>query len=356
MSLISYGAIDCDIHPALPGTKDLRPYLDDYWQEMLTVRNIDGLDLTSFPPQADLFGRPDWRPKQGKPGSDFEKVRSDLLDHFGVKYAIANCLYGAQAVYNEYLGEVLCRAMNDWLAHEWLNKDARLRASIVVSLANPDTAAEEIERMAADKRFVQVLVLAMGEAPLGRKQFWPIYRAAERFGLPIGIHAGSTMRHAQTQSGFVSYLVEDYVTQSQGFMAQVLSFIAEGVFVKFPGLRVVLIESGVSWMPSLMWRATKDWRGARIEIPWVKTTPASIIREHFRMTMQPFDAPPDSADFERLLNQFGSDEMFLFSTDYPHWQFDGDDALPAGMPDRLLQKILVDNPMKTYPRLMESAQ
>ena len=72
--------------------------------------------------------------------------------------------------------------------------------------------------------------------------------------------------------------------------------------------------------------------------------------------MQPFDAPPDAGDFERLINQFGSDEMLLFSTDYPHWQFDGDDALPAGMPDRLMQKFLVDNPLKTYPRLKENVQ
>jgi uncharacterized protein len=356
MGLIDAHAIDCDVHPALTSTRQLKPYLDDYWREMIEVRNIDNLDLNSFPEKADLFGRPDWRPKDGKPGSDLKRMQVDLLDHFGLRFAIANVLYGAQAAYNEYLGSAFCSAINDWLAAEWLNRDSRLRASIAVSLVNPQSAAEEVERMAADKRFVQVLVLAMGEVPLGRKQFWPIYEIAERHGLPIGIHAGSMFRHAPTQSGFVSHLVEDYVAHSQGFIAQVLSFIAEGVFVKYPALRVVLIESGVSWMPSLMWRATKDWRGARIEMPWVRATPASIMREHFRMTLQPFDGPADAADMERLMNQFGSDEMFLFSTDYPHWQFDGDEALPAGLPERLRHKVLVDNPMKTYPRLAEAMQ
>lgn len=348
------GAIDCDVHPALSSTKELRPFLDEHWQEMLSVRNIDGLDLTSFPPKANLFSRPDWRPKQGKPGSDIGKLRTDLLDHYDLRFAIANCLYGAQAAYNEYIGDVLCRAINDWMSKEWLNRDPRLRASIVVSLANPETAAEEIERVAADRRFVQVLVLAMGEALLGRKQFWPIYRVAERLNLPIGIHAGSTYRHAHSQAGFHSHLVEDYVVQAQGFTAQVLSLIAEGVFVKFPGLRVVLIESGVSWMPALMWRATKNWRGARIEIPWIRQAPAAIMREHFRLTLQPFDASSDPAEVERLMDHFGSDEMFLFSTDYPHWHYDGDDVLPAGMPERLIRKVLIDNPMKTYPRLAEA--
>jgi len=46
-----------------------------------------------------------------------------------------------------------------------------------------------------------------------------------------------------------------------------------------------------------------------------------------------------------------SDALILFSTDYPHWQFDGDDALPDGLSDVMLRKILVDNPLATYPRL-----
>lgn len=356
MGLIEGDAVDCDVHPALVSTRQLEPYLSDYWREMITIRNLDRLELNSFPPKADLFGRPDWRLANGRPGSELGKMQSDLLDHFGMRFAIANVLYGAQAIYNEYIGAAFCSAINYWLAQEWLARDSRLRASIVVSLVNPQTAAEEVERMAADKRFIQVLVLAMGEAPLGRKQFWPLYEAAERHGLPIGVHAGSMYRHAPTQTGFPSYLVEDYVAQSQGFVTQVLSFIAEGVFVKFPALKVVLIESGVSWMPSLMWRSSKDWLGARIEIPWVKSSPASIMREHFRMTLQPFDGPPDAADVERLINQFGSEDMFLFSTDYPHWQFDGDEAFPAGLPERLKRKFMVENPMKTYPRLAEVVQ
>jgi predicted TIM-barrel fold metal-dependent hydrolase len=48
----------------------------------------------------------------------------------------------------------------------------------------------------------------------------------------------------------------------------------------------------------------------------------------------------------------GSDKLILFSTDYPHWQFDGEDALPDGLSEPLIRKILVDNPRETYPRLL----
>ena len=47
--------------------------------------------------------------------------------------------------------------------------------------------------------------------------------------------------------------------------------------------------------------------------------------------------------------------MLLFATDYPHWQFEGDAALPDGLPADLIEKIAVANPLETYPRLGETA-
>jgi hypothetical protein len=126
---------------------------------------------------------------------------------------------------------------------------------------------------------------------------------------------------------------------------------AEGVFAKFPDLIVVLMESGVSWLPAYMWRFTKFWKGLRSEIPWVSDPPGTIIRERVRLTSQPFDAPPDPGGIERLMNQIGSEEMLLFATDYPHWQFDGDQAVPASVSPALRHKMMVENPRRTYPRL-----
>ena len=79
-------------------------------------------------------------------------------------------------------------------------KDSRLRASIVIPLQAPDLAIEEIERRAADNRFVSVLVLAQGENLLGRRHYWPVWQAAEKHKLPIAIHAGSQYRSAPVRS------------------------------------------------------------------------------------------------------------------------------------------------------------
>jgi predicted TIM-barrel fold metal-dependent hydrolase len=132
-----------------------------------------------------------------------------------------------------------------------------------------------------------------------------------------------------------------------------LSLMAEGAFARYPDLRVVLIESGVSWLPAFIWRAIKSWRGLRTEAPWMRRSPGELLREHVRLTLQPFDAP-GGAEVARILEQIDSDAMLLFSTDYPHWQFDGGAAVPAGIPPDLVRRICVDNPCATYPRLRET--
>jgi uncharacterized protein len=345
--------IDCDVHPAVPSMKALLPYLEPHWRETVIEREVN-LESQSYPPGAPLSARPDLRDGAGIAGADPKETARVVFGRWGADIAILNCLYGVQLVMNEDMAVVLTRALNDWIAREWLDADPRFRAAIVVPLQNPQRAVEEIERHAADKRFVQILVLAMGEVPLGRRQLWPVWAAAERHGLPIGIHAGSAYRHPVTSLGWPSTYIEDYSAQSLGFQGQVASLITEGVFQKFPALKVVLIESGVTWLPPLLWRLSKFWRGVRAEVPWVDRPPADIMRDHIRLTVQPFDVPGGGVEAQRVIEHLGSDDVLLYASDYPHWQFDGDHPMPSGIPERLHQKIRSANALATYPRLAAS--
>ena len=352
------GAIDCDLHPAMPPTSALLPYLDEYWRDQLANRHIDrnAFSLTSYAPNSPLSARPDWRGANGAPGGDLDMLRREALDRFGTRIAICNPLHGAIALFNEDMAAALCKAVNDWVASELLDREPRLRASILVPVHDPQAAVAEIERVAQDRRFVEVLLLAMGDLMLGRRIYWPLYAAAEKLSLPVGIHAGSTYQRAPTPSGWPSHRVEDYVAQSSAFENQLVSLVAEGVFQKFPRLKVVLLESGFTWLPPLLWRTSKLWRGVRPEVPWLDRSPAEVIRDHVRLTLQPVDAPDDPKTLARTLDHLGSDRMLLFSTDFPHWHFDGDDVLPEGLPDATLRRILIDNPLETYPRLREGGQ
>ncbi|MBV8575927.1 MAG: amidohydrolase [Acetobacteraceae bacterium] len=348
------GPVDCDLHPA-PRMAELLPYLDAHWREQITTRGIDGLDLVSYPPRAPLSCRPDWRNEAGIGAPDAATLARQALDPYGSRFGILNCLHGSIAMYSEDMGAALARAVNDWLVEHWLDRDPRLRASVTVCMRDPALAAAEIDRRAADRRFVQVLLLVSGDMPLGRRLMWPIYEAAQRHDMPVGIHAGSLGHNPLTPMGWPSYVVEDYVSQAAAMQSQVQSLVSEGVFSRFPRLRVVLLEGGVTWLPPFLWRFDKEWRSLRSEVPWVDRPPSAIIREHVRMTTTPTDVPPHSGQMRRIVEQIGADHMLLFSTDYPHWQFDdADGPLPAGLPPALLPRIALNNARATYPGLQET--
>src|SRR5262249_5846516 len=108
-----------------------------------------------------------------------------------------------------------------------------------------------------------------------------------------------------------SHLIEDLSTQSQAFQSQVMSLVLEGAFHRLPSLKVVLIGSGVTWLPSLCWRLDKNWKGIRREVPWVERPPSEIIRSSVRLRVRPSAAPP--AAFAGVPAQLASDSMLLSS-------------------------------------------
>jgi len=347
-------AIDCDVHPMVPSMAALAPHLDEFWRDQVTERGITQLDGQSWPVGAPKTIRADWRDAKGRGASTLLELQTQALEPFGADLAVLNPLYGVQMVLNADMAVAFTRALNDWTRAEWLDRDGRLRASIVLPLQDIGAAVEEIERLAPDRRFVQALVLAMGDAPLGKRQFWPVMEALERHGLPLGIHAGSAYRHPQTSVGWTSWYLEEYAANQQAFQSQLASLVTEGTLGKFPGLKIVLLESGVTWLPAFLWRLTKTWKGVRFEVPWVDRPPVELVRDQVRLSVQPFDAPEDDPGaVQRIVEHSRSDDMLLWSSDWPHWQFDGEAAVPRGFPAAMLPKLMRDNALATYSRLRE---
>ena len=339
-------AIDVDVHPVVPGMQALTPYMDVFWADQVRERGINTLASQSYPSHAPKTARTDW-----KQSSSVADLQRQLLDPFGIDTAILTPLYGVQLVFNADMARAFTRALNDWTRAEWLDRDSRLRASIVLPMHDPEHAVEEIERLAPDHRFVQAMILVMGETPPGRRHHWKVYEACVRHRLPLALHAGSSFRHPLTSVGWPSYYLEEYAANAQGFQSALGNLITEGVLGKVPDLKIVLLESGVSWLMPFLYRLQKTWKGTRFEIPWVDAPPIELVRRSVRLSCQPFDAPPDVVP--RVLEMLGSDEMLLWASDWPHWQYEGDEAIPPGIPASLLPKLLRGNALNTYQRLRE---
>jgi predicted TIM-barrel fold metal-dependent hydrolase len=123
------------------------------------------------------------------------------------------------------------------------------------------------------------------------------------------------------------------------------------VFNKFPTLKVVFLESGWTWLPPLLWRMAKYWYGLRFEIPWADRSPTEVVRDQVRFSLTPTDAPPDADRLRRLFDHLGSDELQLFSTDFPHAQYEGTEVFPPGFDATLRDKLGNANVLATYPRI-----
>jgi predicted TIM-barrel fold metal-dependent hydrolase len=237
--------------------------------------------------------------------------------------------------------------MNDWQIDEWLDKEPRLRASIVVQAQNPEFAVAEIERLGEHPGFVQVLMPNRTGEPLGRRKHWPIFEAAERHGLAIGMHTNDSWR-IPPNSGWYSYYLEDHTLLSGTNQSQLASLVLSGALQHFPGLKVVAIEGGFAWMPALMRRLDAVWRRLGDEVPDVVKPPSEYLREQVWVTTQPMEEPARPGQLLEIIEQMAGDRI-MFATDYPHW--DSDDpthAFPVKLPPELRNMIFRDNAAQLY--------
>jgi predicted TIM-barrel fold metal-dependent hydrolase len=310
--------VDCDVHVAAPSAAVFLPYLPDYWREFLEPRAQAGAQATHV-----QYTYPEWSTMLATRGADIsiERVRQEVLAHSDL--AVLTCYAGLESMTHPYYAAALGTAVNTWIQAEWLDRDPCLLGAAAIPPQFAELAVEEIDRVAADPRFVQLLLPARSWEPYGHQRYWPIWEAAARHGLAVAISLGGATGAAPTSVGWMSSFYEHYVAAIVQFEAHMTSLVVSGIFQRFPDLRIVVAESGWTWLPPLMWRMDTEWKAARREVPWVEEPPSSYVRRHFRFTIQPTDAPPAPADLLRVYEQLGSDELLLFSSDYPHRYADG---------------------------------
>jgi uncharacterized protein len=319
--------VDCDIHPVLRSSKSLHPYLSRRWQDELNAQGFRTrapfLNSPPFPKATPALSRRDsWPPNGAPPGGDLDFMRLQHLDQYDVDVGILQVLYpNGKDQRNQGFGAAVCSAVNDWQVAEWTQLEPRLRASITVTSDDPESAIKEIARCAPMRDFVSVFISARTIEPLGRKRYWPIFAAAMDAGLPVGIHAGGANGVPVSTAGWPSYYIEDHQTAGTVMQSLLTSLVFEGVFERFRGLRIVLIEGGFHWLPALLWRMDRLWTRMRDEVPHVTRPPSEYVRESVWIATQPV-AEPNTADEMRTLLEWIGKDRILFSSDYPHWDMD----------------------------------
>lgn len=340
--------IDCDVRIQPRSFDALFPYLSEHWRHYITESGMAAPKSNLFPPHPSTFV-PGSTPDDGPPGSDLVLMQDQLLDPWRTTHAIVNCSYAVDVLHNPDLAAALATALNRWQLAEWLHRDRRLLGSAVLAVQNIDLAVAEIERIAEHDEFVQVVLPVRAREPLGRRGWWPIFRALHDHGLVAAVQSGGLPGLPPTPVGWPSTFLEDYVGLIEAFQAQLVSLVCEGVFAEFPDLRVVFLDSGFSWLPSLLWRLDKNWKGLRREVPWVRSHPSEIVADHFALSAQPVDAPQQHQQLLEVIDQLPAEHLLLFASEYPHAPFiDPPASIPRGLSETSLSGLLAGNAQRCY--------
>jgi predicted TIM-barrel fold metal-dependent hydrolase len=348
--------IDCDVHVLVEGSEDFLDYVEPGQREWFRAQGPTfGLPGYTWAHPSSWFRADLEESPSGYPAGRVEDVLRDAVEPFGTDVAVLNAddAITVSLMGSSYRAAAFARAHNDWLREHWLVRDPRLRGSILVPAQDPLAAAEEIRRCAVDERFLQVLLVGGSERPYGDPRYLPIFEAAAESGLAVAIHSGGEGIGIAAPSGGAgppTFYVEWHTLGSAGsIMAHLVSLVVHGIFERLPGLRVVLLEGGVAWLPGILWRLDTNWRGLRAEVPWLERRPSEVVREHIRFTTQPLEHT-DGRDelLWEMLESVGAPDLLLYSSDYPHWDFDEPGHVLKRLPAEWREQVMFENAAALY--------
>jgi predicted TIM-barrel fold metal-dependent hydrolase len=343
--------IDSDVHTVLTAfDADILGRLPKQWSDYIQTIGFRAMLFGGERPrQRPHAARSDsWSPEGAMPGEDPDFARMQLLDRYDECAAVLNdiivfmCSGGRR--YPDEMAPYLVSAFNDRRAEKWLAHDPRWYASINVAYEIPGAAEKEIERLKESElgdRWVQVLLAPDNEKPPGHQKYWGMYEVCEHYGLPVSFHVAGG--RASTGTGTPnSYLAEHTEFACYNFPI-VPSMIFEGVFERFPKLKVGLIELAWSWAMAYAWRLDHAYDMLHTEVPHLTRKPSEYMAEHFWYTTQPSEEPEWPAAIEDVVAQLVSTlgHRLMYASDYPHWDFD---EPTVGVPDSL--------PMDTRRRVL----
>jgi predicted TIM-barrel fold metal-dependent hydrolase len=202
-------------------------------------------------------------------------------------------------------------AWNDWAVEEFNAVDPdRLCVLAFLPGHSPEAAAAELERCATIGHrgaIVDIFGIDAGDAAWDR-----LWAAAAITGLPISFHLkGGTSPRLSYQFGKWQSAAFATVLPLQ-LDEPLATMVFSGALERYPGLKLVLAESGVGWLPYFLTRMDLEWRNLRDKLEYApNSAPSELFR---RQVLATFEEEALGATFIPLL---GADSC-MWASDYPH--------------------------------------
>jgi predicted TIM-barrel fold metal-dependent hydrolase len=227
----------------------------------------------------------------------------------------------AQVIYGPPLGlpvrdpglkDACARVYNDWAAEFNAAAPQRLCLLAYLPTHSPEAAAAEAQRIAKLGHRGAVLGLFESGVPVFDPAWEPLWSIVGEARLPLSFHFGGGTSLIRSKPG--SWMMPAYVSAlplqlDEGLAAMIFC----GALERHPGMRLVVAECGIGWLPYFLWRMDLmfDTYNHQTRDYALRARPSEIFREQVFVTFQedPVGAP--------MIPQIGSDNV-MWASDYPH--------------------------------------
>jgi predicted TIM-barrel fold metal-dependent hydrolase len=211
---------------------------------------------------------------------------------------------------------------------DFCSVDERLMGVAAIPLENPELALEEV-KFAVDGGLQAMWIphRLAGERSPTHVDYNPIWALLQEAEIPVVFHVGgnplqlppawSNTGRGVTRDwmgGGENVRARDAAVLHQGIETFVSMFVLDGVLEEFPRLKLASVELGAGWVPELLVRLDqihKAYSKVDDRLKGFTRHPSEQIREQMAFTPFVFE------DVGRLI-EHSNDDLYLFSSDYPH--------------------------------------
>ncbi len=244
------------------------------------------------------------------------------MDAMGVDYA---CLFPTPMLFLGTHPQVeievaMARAYNRWLCDTILEHEPRIISMLYLPFNDPEATYQMVKDFGHRKGVKGFMVTAPRYKPVHDNAYMKTYRLLEEMGLPISFHAAYNWNDQSLQ------LTNRFIgVHALGFMwfnmVHMTNWVVNGLPERFPKLKVMWIESGLTWAYSLMQRLDHSYKMRTSDCPSLKRKPSEYMREMY-FSSQPMEMPDDPSILEATFKMINAETQLVWSSDYPHWDFD----------------------------------
>ena len=289
--------------------------------------------------------------------------RCEDMDRDGVDAELVNGPYEQIAAIRDPELRIACvRAVNDWARELYAASDGRFIMLLPLPCQTPEEAAAELLRV-ADFGLPTGVIFDWVNAPEPvLHQMWePVWAAAAATGLPVNFHANPSGGSRQMGVGVTTAAPRNQALMRvanfpMGAMGELMSAVVfSGICDRHPGVRFVLEEAGVGWVPFLFWRFDREYDfggpDSRVFKPDIELSekPTAFVKRQLFFTFE----VEEEGGFRRvpeigLTNFLWASDFPGLDSPWPHSKAMGHAPAEAALGTEALHQLVFDNAVNLY--------